>query len=124
VAVLDCPSIVDALSRRATGPASSSAARSKTAARSSHGRRSQSWRAASAASIARRPPGERGPLAASTPRTAGWITTLVERLPAAEQALVGELVTLFVTRRDYPSLDAVSAAALEPLIARLRAALA
>ena len=69
------------------------------------------------------PPGERGPLAASTPRTAGWITTLVERLPAAEQALVGELVTLFVTRRDYPSLDAVSAAALEPLLARLRAAL-
>ncbi|MBL8621435.1 MAG: hypothetical protein JNK64_09035 [Myxococcales bacterium] len=68
-------------------------------------------------------PAERGPLAASTPRTAGWITTLVERLPAAEQALVGELVTLFVTRRDYPSLDAVSAAALEPLIARLRAAL-
>ena len=34
-----------------------------------------------------------------------------------------DLVTLFVTRRDYPSLDGVSAAALEPLIARLRAAL-
>lgn len=69
-------------------------------------------------------PAERGPLAAAAPRTAAWMTTLVERLPAAQQALVGELVTLFVTRRDYPSLDAVSAAALEPWIARLRAALA
>ena len=51
-AVFDWPSIVAALSVSRHGPASSSAARRKTAARSSHGQRDQSCHAAAAASIA------------------------------------------------------------------------
>ena len=67
-------------------------------------------------------PAPAGPLAPSTPRTVHWIAALVERLPAGEQALVADLVALLVTRHDYPSLDGVSAEALEPLITRLRGA--
>ena len=44
-AVFDWPSIVAAMSVERHGPESSSAARRKTAARSSHGVRAQSWRA-------------------------------------------------------------------------------
>ena len=51
-AVFDWPSIVAALSVARHGPESSSAARRKTAARSSHGRRDQSSQASPAASIA------------------------------------------------------------------------
>ena len=51
-AVLDCPSIVAALSVSRHGPLSRSAARRKTAARSSHGVRDQSGQAAAAAAIA------------------------------------------------------------------------
>jgi hypothetical protein len=51
-AVFDWPSIVAALSVARHGPASSSAARSRIAARSSHGVRDQSCHAALAASIA------------------------------------------------------------------------
>ena len=52
-AVFDWPSIVAALSVCRHGPASSSAARRKTAARSSHGVRDQSSHASAAALIAR-----------------------------------------------------------------------
>ena len=52
-AVFDWPSIVAAFSVERHGPASSSAARRKTAARSSHGVRDQSASASAAASIAR-----------------------------------------------------------------------
>ena len=60
-AVFDCPSIVAALSVSRQGPASSSAARRKTAARSSQGQRDQSCHAARvaasiAASTCRAPP--------------------------------------------------------------------
>ena len=51
-AVFDWLSIVAAFTTGRHGPASSSAARRKTDARSSHGRRDQSWCAARAASIA------------------------------------------------------------------------
>ena len=51
-AVFDWPSIVAALSVERHGPASSSAARRNTAARSSHGVRDQSCQALAAASIA------------------------------------------------------------------------
>ena len=51
-AVFDWPSIVAAFSVSRHGPASSSAARRNTAARSSHGQRDQSSHAAAAASIA------------------------------------------------------------------------
>src|SRR3982750_4190954 len=50
--VFDWPSIVAALSVSRHGPVSSSAARRKTVARSSHGHRCQSSHAAAAASIA------------------------------------------------------------------------
>ena len=52
-AVFDWPSIVAAFSTCRHGPASSSAARRKTAARSSHGVRDQVFHASAAASIAR-----------------------------------------------------------------------
>ncbi len=52
-AVFDWLSIVAALSVERHGPASSSAARRKTAARSSHGVRDQSCQASAAALIAR-----------------------------------------------------------------------
>jgi hypothetical protein len=52
-AVFDWPSIVAAFSVSRHGPARSSAARRKTAARSSHGTRCQSSHASAAASIAR-----------------------------------------------------------------------
>ena len=52
-AVFDWPSIVAAFSVCRHGPASSSAARRKTAARSSHGVRDQSSQASAAAAIAR-----------------------------------------------------------------------
>jgi hypothetical protein len=48
-AVFDCPSIVAAFSVSRHGPASSSAARRKTAARSSQGQRCQSFHAFAAA---------------------------------------------------------------------------
>jgi hypothetical protein len=51
-AVLDWPSIVAALTVSRQGPARSSAARRKTDARSSHGRRCQSFQASPAASMA------------------------------------------------------------------------
>ena len=51
-AVFDWPSIVDASIVSRHGPASSSAARRKTVARSSHGQRDQSSHAVAAASIA------------------------------------------------------------------------
>ena len=51
-AVFDWPSIVAAFSVSRHGPASSSAARRSTPARSSHGQRDQSSQAAAAASIA------------------------------------------------------------------------
>ena len=51
-AVFDWPSIVAAFSVSRHGPESSSAARRKTAARSSHGQRDQSSQAFAAASIA------------------------------------------------------------------------
>ena len=61
-------------------------------------------------------------LAASQPRTSSWIGPLVARLPAAEQDLIADLVSLLTTRREYPALDEVSVEALDKLIARLRAA--
>lgn len=60
------------------------------------------------------------PLAASQPKTVGWIGPLVARLPAGEQELIADLVSLFTTRREYPALDLVSAEALEKLVTRLR----
>ena len=51
-AVLDCPSMVAAFNVSRHGPASSSAARRKTAARSSHGTRCQSSQASAEALIA------------------------------------------------------------------------
>lgn len=66
-------------------------------------------------------PEERGPHAASQPKTVGWIAPLVARLPPSEQELIADLVTLFTTRREYPALDTVSAEALDKLIAKLRA---
>src|SRR5207237_7852816 len=51
-AVFDWPSIVAAFTVERHGPASSSAARRKIAARSSHGVWAQSWRASRAAAIA------------------------------------------------------------------------
>lgn len=65
---------------------------------------------------------ERGPLAQSQPRTVGWIAPLIDKLPAGEQELIADLVTLFTTRREYPTLDSVSGEALAKLIARLQAA--
>jgi hypothetical protein len=50
--VFDCPSMVAALIVSRHGPVSSSAARRKTAARSFHGVRDQSWCASRAAAIA------------------------------------------------------------------------
>jgi hypothetical protein len=65
---------------------------------------------------------ERGPLAASAaPKTVGWIAPLIDKLPAVEQELIADLVTLFTTRREYPALDTVSGEALDKLVARLRA---
>jgi hypothetical protein len=61
------------------------------------------------------------PLAASQPKTVGWLAPLVAKLPPAEQDLIADLVTLFTTRREYPALDAVSAEALDKLVTRLRA---
>lgn len=60
-------------------------------------------------------------LATSQPRTTSWIGPLVARLPAAEQDLIADLVSLLTTRREYPALDEVSVEALDKLIARLRA---
>lgn len=66
----------------------------------------------------------RGPHAVARTRSSDlFLSALVARLPLAEQDLVTELVGLLTTHKDYPDLDAVTAAALEQLIVRLRATL-
>ena len=85
--VFDWPSIVAALSVSRHGPASSSAARRKTPARSSHGQRDHSFAAAAAASIAcatcSAPPWwtSARTWAVSCGITAGFVSPVVTSLP-------------------------------------------
>jgi hypothetical protein len=62
-----------------------------------------------------------GPHAASQQKTTAWVGPLIARLPAAEQELIADLVTLLTTRHEYPTLTTVSEEALEKLVVRLRA---